>query len=160
MNVDLEAVCKTYLLFLDSEFYSRFDSEAEYKEKETKGRLHKFDDLSKDDAKDYGMTFRLGMIEGYLTVASELRRLISIETGNEHKEFEKDLGYICPNCDNTPLLSKSDYVPVLDGNSVTSYVCPKCGFSREFPKAILVRDIFTEYANKEKEKEKEKEAEE
>lgn len=152
MNVDLEALCKTYLMFHDSEFCDGLDAEADYKKKEQKAKSMFFcKDLSEEEAEDCAMTFRLGIMEGYLTVNSELRRLISIELGNETREFQKSCEYLCPNCDNTCLLPESDYVPVLDGNFVTSYVCPKCGFSRELPKSILVRDIFTEYANKEKE---------
>ena len=150
MNVDLEALCKTYLMFKDREFGDRLDSEAEYLEKEQKYMaLHS--GLSEVEAEDFAKTYRAGMMDGYLTSTGELMRLISIELGNEIREFEKSRGYLCPNCDNTCLLSKSDDVPVLYGSFVTSYVCPKCGFSREFPKAILARDIFTEYANKKKE---------
>ena len=155
MNVDLEALCKTYLMFLDSEFCDRLDSEAEYKERETKGRLHRFEDLSEEEAGDYAMTFRLGMMEGFLTVATELRRLISIEMSNEHREFEKDLGYVCPYCGDRIMIPQRDHIPVLDGIYIRSYECQMCGFSRELPKAILVRDIFTEYENNKKEKEEE-----
>ena len=152
MNVDLEALCKTYLMFLDDEFCDNLDHKTECEEKKRKAELLQFfSELSEEEAESDARTFRLGMMEGYLTVVGELRRLINIELGNENREFDKSRGYLCPNCDNTCLLPESDYVPVLDGNFVTSYVCPKCGFSREFPKAILVRDIFTEYANKEKE---------
>lgn len=153
MNVDLEALCKTYLMFHDSEFCARLDSEAEYHEKEQKFMALR-SGLSEVEAEDFAKTYRAGMMDGCLMITGELMRMISIELGNEIREFEKSRGYLCPNCDNTSLLSKSDDVPVLYGSFVTSYVCPKCGFSREFPKAILARDIFTEYA-KEKEKEEE-----
>lgn len=157
MNVDLEALCKAYLMFLDSEFCDRLDSEIEYKMKETKVRLHRFEGLSEEEAESHEKTYGAGMMEGFLTVATELRRLISIEMSNEHREFEKDLGYVCPYCGDRIMIPQRDHIPVLDGIFIRSYECQMCGFSRELPKAILVRDIFTEYANKEKEKEKEAE---
>ena len=152
MNVDLEAVCKTYLIFLDSEFCDGLDSEAECKEKEQKAKLlFMNEDMPDEEAEELAKVYRVGILEGFLIVADEWKRLISIELGNEVREFQKSCGYLCPNCDNTIMLPESDYIPVLDGYFNRVYICPKCGFSREFPKAILVRDIFTEYVNKEKE---------
>ena len=154
MSVDLEAVCKAYLLFKDSEFCDGLDAKAEYKEKEQKAKSMFFcKDLSEEEAENDARTFRIGMMEGYLMIVNELRRLINIELGNEIREFDKSRGYICPNCNDGSMTPECEYVPVFDGYFNMSYNCPKCGFSREFPKAILVKDIFTEYANKKKEAE-------
>ena len=153
MTVDLETLCKAYLMFMDKEFADRLDKAAERKEKEQKERsLTICKDMPEEEAEYHAKTYRVSMMEGFFTVATELKRLINDEMVNEYREFEKSRGYLCPNCDNTCLLSKSDYVPVLNGSFVISYDCPKCGFIHEFPKAILVRDIFTEYANREKER--------
>ena len=151
MNVDLEALCKTYLMFMDDEFCDNLDHKTECEEKKRKAELLQFfSELSEEEAENDARTFRIGMMEGYLMIVNELRRLINIELGNEIREFDKSRGYICPNCNDGSMTPESEYIPVFDGYFNMSYNCPKCGFSREFPKAILVRDIFTEYTNKEK----------
>ena len=152
MNVDLEALCKTYLMFMDDEFCDNLDHKTECEEKKRKAELLQFfSELSEEEAENDARTFRIGMMEGYLMIVNELRRLINIELGNEIREFDKSRGYICPNCNDGSMTPECEYVPVFDGYFNMSYNCPKCGFSREFPKAILARDIFTEYANKKKE---------
>ena len=154
MNVDLETLCKTYLMFMDDEFCDNQDHIMECREKKRKAELLQFfSELSEKEAENDARTFREGMMEGYLTVVDELRRLINIELGNEIREFDKSRGYICPNCNDGSMTPECEYIPMFDGYFNMSYNCPKCGFSREFPKHILVKDIITEYANKQKEKE-------
>ena len=78
MNVGLETLCRTYLMFMDDEFCDSLDHIMEYREKKRKAELlHFFSELSEKEAENDARTFRIGMMEGYLTVVDELRRLIN-----------------------------------------------------------------------------------
>ena len=154
MQIDLEALCKVYLLTKDSEFCSILDSKAECEGKKQKARAMFFDkDLSEKEAEEYASTFRCGMMQGMVEIFSMFMNLIGRELGDEGRMFQKTVGYVCPRCKDKPLYPNCDHIPVMDALYTMSYECLDCGYKYEFPKAALVRDIFTEYTQKKEEKE-------
>ena len=155
MNVDLEALCKIDLMATGeslSELGEILDGWAEDAENEQCMNCQIYGNLSKEEAREEAKIYRCGIMEGYLTVFKVFRRLISNELRKEWNEFRDETQLICPVC-KYGLYGNSEYIPVYDALCHMSYECFKCGYKHEFPKAMLVRDIYTEYANKKKEAE-------
>lgn len=153
MNVDLEALCKTYLISLDSEFCEIMDNNADFEKAEHKMDIQLFDkDVSEEEAEELATIFRCGIMKGMVEVFSVFMGLIGYELGKEQKEFTGNGGPICPKC-GAIMQPDADFVPIMNSLFLTSRECHKCGYKHEFPKAMLVRDIFTEYTNKQKEAE-------
>ena len=154
MQIDLEALCKVYLLTEDSEFCSTLDGRAGREERDQIGKIMLFDkDISMEDAKELASIYRCGMTYGFVALFNTFMRMIANEVEKEYKEFEREIGSICPICKDQILIPHSDHIPVMDSMFITSRKCQKCGYKYEFPKAALVRDIFTEYTQKKEEKE-------
>ena len=155
MNVDLEALCKVYLMSCGSDLHELsdiLDREAEAIEEKYLRKLSRSNDVSEEEAEFLAKLYRGGIVEGLATLFMVFKRLISDEMRREYNEFRDETQGICPVC-KYGLYGNSEYIPVYDALCHTSYECFKCGYKHEFPKAMLVRDIFTEYANKQKEEE-------
>ena len=153
MNVDLEALCKVYLMSCGSDLHELsdiLDKEAEAIEEKYLRKLSRSNDVSEEEAEFLAKLYRGGVVEGLATLFIVFKRLIADEMRREWNEFRDETQLICPVC-KYGLFGDCEYIPVYDALVHTSYKCPQCGYRHEFPKAMLVRDIFTEYANKKKE---------
>lgn len=152
MSENLEALCRVYLLGKDDEFLGICDEWAESVEREQKAKVKFIDpNLSEEKAEGWAKVYRIGMGEGIISVFHILFRLITKEINKEYEEFEKNIGYVCPKCKDVALIPNYCDIPVMNAHYVTSCVCGDCGYVYEFPCVMLVRDVFTEYANREKE---------
>lgn len=152
MNVNLEALCRVYLLIDSSEFNSILDDWAESVEREQKAKVKFIDpNLSEEEAEGWAKVYRIGMEEGIISVFKILFRLITRELNKEYEEFWRNVSYICPRCGDVALKPNDCDIPVMNARYTMSFECGKCGYVYEFPQAMLVRDVFTEYANEKKE---------
>ena len=156
MNVDLEALCKVYLMSCGSDLSELSDILGDKAQDEADDYMRKLrsnGDVPAEEAEFLVKLYKGGITYGLVTLFMVFKDLIKDELEKEQKVFEKETGMLCPVCNDYGLFHNGEYVPGYNATLPISCVCLRCGYKHEFPKAMLVRDIYTEYANKQKEEE-------